>query len=66
MKLFLALAQCCATVVSKLVETFWQAEKWLKGPKRQKSFCGFADVELGCCIQTVKIIDANNLLTSDE
>jgi hypothetical protein len=30
--------------VSKLVETCRQAEKWLKGPKRQKSFCGFADV----------------------
>jgi hypothetical protein len=30
--------------VSKLVETCRQAEKWPKGPKRQKSFCGFADV----------------------
>jgi hypothetical protein len=29
--------------VSKLVETCWQAEKWLKGLKRLKSFCGFAD-----------------------
>jgi hypothetical protein len=33
--------------VSKLVETCWQAEKWLKGLKRHKSFCGFAD-ENGC------------------
>ena len=29
--------------VSKLVETCRQAEKWPKGLKRQKSFCGFAD-----------------------
>jgi len=30
--------------VSKLVETCWQVEKWLKGLKRQKYFYGFADV----------------------
>jgi hypothetical protein len=29
--------------VSKLVETCWQVEKQLKGLKRQKYFCGFAD-----------------------
>jgi len=30
--------------VSKLVETCWQVEKWLRGLKRKKLFCGFADV----------------------
>jgi hypothetical protein len=32
--------------VSKLVETCQQAEKWPKGLKRQKSFCGFADTSV--------------------
>jgi hypothetical protein len=30
--------------VSKLVETCRQVERWLKGLKRQKFFCGFANV----------------------
>ena len=34
---------CSKPYSSKLVETCWQAEKRLKGLKRQKSFCGFAD-----------------------